>query len=145
MHTRMLEEATPSQLKSFLSDSFAELKRSMPELYEQMECELYDHIYGHHFTAWKYENAVAELENKDGTSGAHWTLKQIEDYVKARGLPLGTYNLFDLAYAMNMLYSDYFGVVQDSPEMYYKMAKAFLEDRDAPEGKAFLYYKAMRK
>ena len=43
----------------------------------------------------------------------------------------------------NMLYSDYYGAVPDNVESYFKMAKAFLEDKDAPEGKAFRYYKAM--
>lgn len=28
-------------------------------------------------------------------------------------------------------------------EAYYKLTKAFVEDKDASEGKAFLYYKAM--
>ena len=46
---------------------------------------------------------------------------------------------------MNMLYSDYYGAVPDNVESYFKMAKAFLEDKDAPEGKAFRYYKAMHK
>lgn len=44
---------------------------------------------------------------------------------------------------MNMLYSDYYGSVPDNVDTYFKMAKAFLEDKDAPEGKAFRYYKAM--
>lgn len=45
---------------------------------------------------------------------------------------------------MNMMYSDYRSVVGNDADMYYKLSKAFLEDPDAPEGKAFLYYKAMR-
>lgn len=143
MHHKMLEEATHEQLKSFVSDQFDRLKNSMPELYWEMENELYEHIYGKHFTSWKYDWAVSKLENKDGTVGPHWTLEQISDYAKPRGVPTPSYNVYDFAYAMNMLYSDYYGSVPDNVDTYFKMAKAFLEDKDAPEGKAFRYFKAM--
>lgn len=145
MHTKMLEEATHEQLKSFLYDQFDELKKTMPEIYKDMECELYEHIYGDHFTKWKYDCAVSSLKNRDGTKGAHWTVQQITDYAKARGASYRNYNEYDFAYAMNMVYSDYFGVVQDSTDVYYKIAIAFLEDEDAPDGKAFLYWKAMNR
>ena len=143
MHTKMLEEATHAQLKSFLYEQFDRLKKTMPELYEEMECELYEHIYGPHFTPWKYEKAVAALENKDGTKGPHWSVSDIVNYAKAHGTTFDHFNEYDFAYAMNMVYSDYFGIVQDSTDTYYRLAKAFLEDKDAPKGKAFLYYKAM--
>ena len=45
---------------------------------------------------------------------------------------------------MNMVYSDYYGVVDDSVGSYLKLAKKFLMDKDAPQGKAFKYYMAMR-
>lgn len=143
MHTKMLEEATHEQLKSFLMDSFDELKRTMPELYEDMECELYEHIYGPHFTKWKYERAVGELDNKDGTKGAHWSVSDVNGYARSHGASYKGYNEYDLAYVMNMVYSDYYGAVSDSVDAYYRLALAFIEDKDAPEGKAFLYYKAM--
>ena len=143
MHHKMLEEATHEQLKSYLYDQFDRLKNSMPELYKEMECELYEHIYGMHFTPWKYDWAVSKLENRDNTIGAHWTVEQISDYAKSRGVPTSSYNIYDFAYVMNIMYSDYYGSVPDNVDTYFKMAKAFLEDKDAPEGKAFRYYKAM--
>ena len=143
MHHKMLEEATHQQLKGFVADQFDRLKESMPKLYREMECELYEAIYGNHFTSWKYEWAVSKLENKDGTKGPHWTLEQISEYVKPRGIPTAAYNIYDFAYAMNVMYSDYFGTVPDNVDTYFKMAKAFIEDKDAPNGKAFRYYKAM--
>lgn len=144
MHKKMLNDAKPEQLKSFLSDQLDELKRTMPELYEQMECELYEHIYGPHFTSWKYDEAVSDLKNEDGTVGPHWTAEQITEYAKAHGLQYRGYNEYDFAYVMNMVYSDYRGAVQDSTDAYFMLARAFIEDNDAPEGKAFLYWKAMR-
>ena len=145
MHRKMLEEATHEQLKSFLLDQFDELKKTMPEIYKDMEEELYEHIYGDHFTKWKYECAVDKLKNRDGTKGAHWTVQQITEYAKSRGASYRDYNEYDLAYAMNMVYSDYYGVINDSVESYFRVALAFIEDEDAPKGKAFLYYKAMNR
>lgn len=145
MHHKMLEEATHEQLKSFLYDQFDELKRTMPEIYEDMEAELYEHIYGPHFTKWKYECAVSCLENEDGTKGPHWTVEQITDLARSKGITFARFNEYDFAYAMNVMFSDYYGAVQDSTEAYFRMAKAFLMDKDAPDGKAFLYYKAMCK
>lgn len=143
MHRKMLEKATPEQLKSFLYDQFDELKRTMPEIYDDMEMELYEHIYGPHFCDWKYDCAVSSLENEDGTKGPHWTVNQIVDYAKSHGIEFTHFNEWDFAYAVNVMYSDYYGTVPDNAESYFKLAKAFLMDKDAPEGKAFLYYKAM--
>ncbi len=144
MHTKLLEEATHEQLKSFLFDQFNELKDTMPKLYREMECELYEHIHGEHFSPWKYDWAVSELENEDGTRGAHWNVDDITAYAKSHGATYKNYNEYDMAYAMNMVYSDYYGSVPDNLESYFRVAKAFLEDKDAPEGKAWKYWKAMR-
>lgn len=145
MHHKMLEEATHEQLKSFLSEQFDRLKRLMPELYEDMEEDLYEHIHGNHFTSWKYECAVSKLENQDGSVGPHWSVEDVVSVAKAKNIEFQRYNEYDFAYAMNMLYSDYFGAVPDSVESYLKLTKAFLDDKDAPEGKAYRYYKAMGK
>ena len=144
MHSKMIEDASLEQLKSFLRDQFDELKHSMPELYKDMECELYEHIYGEHFNQWKYEAAVAALENRDGSKGPHWSASDITNYAKSHGASYRGYNDYDFAYAMNMVYSDYYGIVNDTVDTYYRLALAFIEDKDAPEGKAFRYWKAMR-
>lgn len=46
---------------------------------------------------------------------------------------------------MNMIYSDYYGSVSNDNSNYIKMAKAFLNDKDGKEGKAFHYYMSMKK
>ena len=145
MHAKLIEEATHEQLKSFLYDQFDELKRTMPEIYRDMECELYEHIHGNHFTKWKYECAVSKLQNEDGTVGPHWPLEDIMAVAKSKGVAFDHFNEYDFAYVMNMLYSDYSAVLNGSVDTTVKMAKAFLDDKDGPDGKAFLYWKAMRK
>lgn len=71
-------------------------------------------------------------------------LNEVIAIFRTKGLSYSDFNEYDFAYAMNMVYSDYFGVIPDSTESYYKVAKAFIEDKDAPVGKAYLYYKAMK-
>ena len=140
----MLEDATPEQLKSFLMDQFDELKNGMPDLYKAMECELYEHIYGPHFTSWKYDKAVSKFANEDGTYGPHWSIEDVRNVIQNKGIELGEYTDYDFAYALNMIYSDYYGAIPDSLDYYVKMAKAFLLDKDAPKGKAWHYWKAMK-
>ena len=45
---------------------------------------------------------------------------------------------------MNMIYSDYYGAVSNDVSTYVKLAKKFLMDKDAKEGKALCYYLAMK-
>lgn len=43
---------------------------------------------------------------------------------------------------MNMLYSDFSDIVGSDAGIYAKMAKAYVDDPDAPEGKAYCLWKA---
>lgn len=77
----------------------------------------------------------------DGTKGCHWTLEQTQDVAKQRNI---TCDPNDFWAVMNMMYSDYCQVAKrqsvDTPGFYADMAKAFLEDADAADGKAYLYW-----
>ena len=53
------------------------------------------------------------------------------------------FNEYDWNYVMNMLYSDFYGSVPNETTVYGKMAYKFIEDKDAPHGKALKYYLAM--
>jgi len=43
-----------------------------------------------------------------------------------------------------MVYSDYYPLVGTSVPNYIQMAKLWIMDKDAPEGKAYRYYMALR-
>ena len=45
-------------------------------------------------------------------------------------------------YLMNMLYSDFAGVLGDNADIYMKMACAYIDDPDADEGKVFRIWKS---
>ena len=144
MHHEILSAATHEQLLAFLTSELDTLKARMPDLYDDMECDLYMAVYGPHFSESTYTKAVNGLINNDGTTGPHWSAQQVLDYARSRGVTPGErFNQYDLAYVMNMMYSDYHGAVQDTTESYLRLASAFLTDPDAPDGKAFLYWKAM--
>lgn len=64
-----------------------------------------------------------------------------QNLAKQRGI---TCDPNDFWAVMNMMYSDYCQVAKrqsvDTPGFYADMAKAFLEDADAADGKAYLYW-----
>lgn len=81
-----------------------------------------------------------KFRNADGSVGAHWTVEQLEPL---RNSLAPTCEKWDLYVAANMMYSDYSKVAQkygaDRPEFYVEMAKAFLCDPDAKDGKLRRY------
>ena len=90
------------------------------------------------------------LVNADGTKGEHFTAKKMEDVARSIGVKYDAYTPEEFAFVANMLYSDFCkamkGLVPTDPEReamaYGKLAQAWLEDEDAPEGseKLALYY-----
>ena len=83
---------------------------------------------------------VQHMQNSDGSSGAHWDYNQTEQVRQQKG-----YKCDPVAFyaAMNMMYSDYCQAARDigcnTVDFYAVMAKAFLEDADAPEDKIERY------
>ena len=75
------------------------------------------------------------MQNADGSTGPHWTMEQTAAVADARGIgrdvPRWAWGV-----AMNMMYSDYYGVAVDfgvnRPEFYAALAEAFLMDKDGP-------------
>lgn len=83
---------------------------------------------------------VRHMQNSDGSSGAHWDYNQTEQVRQQKG-----YKCDPVAFyaTMNMMYSDYCQTARDigcnTVDFYAAMAKAFLEDADAPEDKIERY------
>ncbi len=83
------------------------------------------------------------MKNEDGPPGAHWKMEQIEQLVQQRH-ELQEYDLPELFAVMNMVYSDYSKVAKkfnvNNMDFYICLAKAWLDDPDAPEDKTAKYY-----
>lgn len=88
------------------------------------------------------------MQNADGSTGPHWSMEQTSAVADARGIgrdvPRWAWGV-----AMNMMYSDYYGVAVDfgvnRPEFYAALAEAFLMDKDGPgpEAKLCAYYRGI--
>ena len=144
MHKHWIKEATEEQLREFVSDALSMIKGTNHELYEELEMHLYREMYGDHFNAWMLEKATTDMTNEDGTKGAHWTLDQTNQVARQYGIEFKHFNEYDWNYVMNMIYSDYYGAVSNETATYYKMAKKFIEDKDAHKGKALNYYLSIK-
>jgi hypothetical protein len=92
-----------------------------------------------------------KMMNADGSHGEHFDMQQIMSAAEKLGIKFKEYDEKELCITANMLYSDYCEVFKslvpkDKEDVVYtKMAQAFLEDEDAPEGseKLALYYKCI--
>ena len=111
MYKKLVKEATEEQLREFTDDALAMIKETHHDLYEDLVMYLYKEIYGCHFNEWLLEKAMSSLINEDGTKGVHWAIDQTTSVAKQIGVVFDKYNEYDWCYAMNMIYSDYYGVV----------------------------------
>ena len=85
-------------------------------------------------------------DDTDGTTGPHWSMEQTEQARKQRGIdcdPLAFY------VTMNMMHSDYCKAAEkvnaSSVDFYAYMARAFVDDKDAGDGKISRYFSCVVK
>ena len=93
------------------------------------------------------------MENADGTKGEHYRLEEIMPVAEKMGVKFEEFDEKEFCLAVNMMYSDYCRAMKESVALppdkelmtYIKLAKAWLEDEDAPEGseKLALYYRCV--
>lgn len=94
----------------------------------------------------KAKKWVKSMKHADGGRGEHWSYEQIKRIAEEKG---GKIEPAELYAVMNSLYADYCSVFQKhgvtSPEFYFDMAKAWIEDSDAVEDKVSMYYECIVK
>lgn len=92
-------------------------------------------------TAW-----TSGMVNADGTRGPHWTMDETEKLRKQHNLDCDPTEFWAV---MNSLYSDYCEALRESaistPDVYVRLAKAWLHDKDAVPDKAATYYTYITK
>ena len=79
---------------------------------------------------------VSKMQNKDGTKGEHWSMEQVANVIKEKGIK---YELTDFYTVLNMMYSDYYNNRFDTAT-YIELAKDWLEDKDIEGCKLLKYY-----
>ena len=93
-----------------------------------------------HFNEELAKEAVENMKNADGTTGAHWSLKEAVEAAKNEGISFNNFNEYDWFYVLNMIYSDFYKVFNGNTNMYVKTAFEWLNDIDVKPGKAYRYY-----
>lgn len=101
---------------------------------------------GMEFTPEIAKEWTQKLRNEDGTKGEHWSMEQVKKLMTQRGVE---YNTAEIYAIMNVLYSDYCKVFKkygfNSAEAYFDLALAWLNDTDAVDDKAMMYYECIVK
>lgn len=101
-----------------------------------------------HLTKEEAEEWVDQMRTKDGRPGKRWTYDEIRQYAGNYGIS-GEQKIIDFFVVLNMMYSDYCQVAKklgvDRMDFYAGMAKAFMDDPDAAEGKLVKYREYIAK
>lgn len=121
-------------------DLLAEVKADNPKLEKMVLNDLYVSLYGEHFNKENAMEAVSNMENEDGSMGEHWSITETTRVANDNRITFNGFNEYDWYYVLNMVYSDYCKIFNDDNQTYIKLAKAWLNDIDVPEGKAWRYY-----
>lgn len=88
------------------------------------------------------EEWMMNIRNEDGTKGAHWSFDQAKQVMAQKGVKADPIEFYAV---LNTMYADYCKVfkkygVGDKLDFYVDMAKAFIEDKDAEQGKVANYF-----
>ena len=87
------------------------------------------------------ERWTDEMENADGSHGPHWDYETVKKTMEQKGIKCEINDFFPV---LNAMYSDYAPVAKkygvDKVDFYVDLAKAFIDDPDAGEGKTWSYF-----
>lgn len=119
-----------TEMEEIVCEALEEVRGRCPRLFWDTAYKLHCVAYGPHFDEHLAKKAVARMKNVDGTCGEHWTFEETNQLADQQGITQKA----DWYYVMNMLYSEIYG---SDINMYIRVAKAYMRDPDAPEGKVF--------
>lgn len=81
--------------------------------------------------------------------GGKWSMTDVKPFAQKMGIPTSGEQFNEFFAMMNAMYADYMAVARKfgitSPEFYASMAKAWMNDPDAVDGKTMLYYDSIVK
>lgn len=133
------DEKKTKQFFDAVIEAVEDMKNKDKFAYYSSYFTIHESIFGKHFSEELVKKAVGDMVNADGTKGEHWTLQQTNSLLTSNN---ATYDKYDFYYVMNMLYSDFSGVLGTEAPTYFKLAKAYLDDPDASKDKAYCLWKA---
>lgn len=87
------------------------------------------------------EEWMEQIQNEDGSRGAHWTIDQAKQVMAQRNIQGDPWTFWVV---LNSLYADYCKVFQkhniNKMDLYADLANAWINDKDSVEDKAAAYY-----
>lgn len=140
----MWEKTMDSMVKCF-DETLKDIKEVHPDKYKKIKEHFYIAINGYHFNDEMLNDIYKTMINDDGSTVPKWSIEETTQVARNNGLSFTSFNEYDWNYVMNMIYSDYCTVLGDNLISYVKMSHKFLDDKDAPEGKALRYAMCMKK
>lgn len=124
------------------TDKFVESMRVLhPAEVDKFLSHMEDEICYPPLTEAQAKEYVSHMQNKDGSTGEHWTLEQVKAFMQSHS-EYSSLNALDFYVAINMMYSDYYKAAYTT-DNYAALAKDFIGDKDAPKNKVVRYMKAM--
>ena len=102
----------------------------------------------HHLSMDEARRWAEKMKNADGSSGPHWTIAQTEQIKRENGMRCNAAEFFAV---MSAICSDFCvaleecGIQSTDTACYAKLARAWLMDEDAEEGKAKRYFEFIVK
>lgn len=101
---------------------------------------------GEEFDEKKAREWTHRMKNADGTQGEKWSMEQARQVMMQRGIKAEPAEFYAI---LNAMYSDYSKVAQkhgvSGIDFFADLAKAWLDDEDAVEDKAAMYYECVVK
>lgn len=148
MYLSVKNEPNASEIMDKSIHLFDELlevfKEKHPNDYKEFEDKLFITMNGYHFNESMLNDALSTMQNSNGTKAPKWNLDETDYVARQNNISLKHCNKYDWNYVLNMMYSDYCELFGESTSSYINLAIKFLDDPDAPDGKALRYYLAMK-
>ena len=92
------------------------------------------------------EEWMEQIQNEDGSRGAHWTIDQAKQVMAQRNIQGDPWTFWVV---LNSLYADYCKVLQkhniNKMDLYADLANAWIKDKDSVDDKAAVYYEYVVK
>lgn len=122
-------------LGKMVAEFVSDVEEDNPKRVEQLLHDM--SMYLNPFKCKKRAQAsVVDMQNEDGTTGAHWDYDTVEKVAEQEGIK----NVPLFYYVLNMIYSDFY-YSGYSDKDYIRQARQFVNDKDAPADKALRYYR----
>lgn len=112
---------------------------SRMDVYEAMPKAMRAYLsnYGWHFSKKMCEFAAEHMKDKSGEKITPYDKEKIDSLLKQYGIELKNNKGYDAVYVCNMAMADYYGSSIPNQQYLAMFVKDYIDDKDAPEGKAF--------